>query len=61
MALAVCLLGLRAERRLVHLWQAVEAVRAALADDVLPVDGVADHLALVDSAGGRRWLLDRVV
>ena len=61
MALAVCLLGLRAERRLVHLWQAVEAVRAALADDVLPVDGVADHLALVDSSGGRRWLLDRVV
>ncbi|MFB9731106.1 hypothetical protein [Ornithinimicrobium kibberense] len=61
MALAVCLLGLRAERRLVHLWQAVEAVREALAYDVLPVDGVADRLALVDSAGGRRWLLDRVV
>ena len=98
MALAVCLLfDRRTERRLVHLWQAieaagiaslpshthgrhvphlsyavlrtfdVEAVRAALGDlaalayDVLPVDGVADRLALVDSASGRRWLLDRVV
>lgn len=45
----------------------VEAVRAALGDlaalayDVLPVDGVADRLALVDSASGRRWFLDRVV
>lgn len=98
MALAVCLLSDRlTERRLVHLWQAieaagiaslpshthgrhvphlsyavlrtfdVEAVRAALGDlaalayDVLPVDGVADRLALVDSASGRRWFLDRVV
>lgn len=98
MALAVCLLFDRlTERRLVHLWQAieaagiaslpshthgrhvphlsyavlrtfdVEAVRAALGDlaalayDVLPVDGVADRLALVDSASGRRWFLDRVV
>lgn len=98
MALAVCLLfDRRTERRLVHLWQAieaagiaslpshthgrhvphlsyavlrtfdVEAVRAALGDlaalayDVLPVDGVADRLALVDSASGRRWFLDRVV
>lgn len=98
MALAVCLLSdRRTERRLVHLWQAieaagiaslpshthgrhvphlsyavlrtfdVEAVRAALGDlaalayDVLPVDGVADRLALVDSASGRRWFLDRVV
>lgn len=34
---------------------------AALAYDVLPIDAVADRLALVDSGTGERWLLDRVV